>query len=50
MAHPDDIEFTCAGTLAHLKRAGWDIHLATMTAGDLGTATLSRGAHRAHPA
>jgi LmbE family N-acetylglucosaminyl deacetylase len=44
MAHPDDIEFTCAGTLALLKRAGWDIHLATMTAGDLGTATLSRAA------
>ena len=44
MAHPDDIEFTCAGTLTHLKRAGWDIHLATMTAGDLGTATLSRAA------
>src|SRR6185436_13381101 len=44
MAHPDDIEFTCAGTLARLKRAGWDVHLATMTAGDLGTATLSRAA------
>lgn len=44
MAHPDDIEFTCAGTLTLLKRAGWDVHLATMTAGDLGTATLSRAA------
>lgn len=44
MAHPDDIEMTCAGTLILLKRAGWDVHLATMTAGDLGTATLSRAA------
>ena len=44
MAHPDDIEFTCAGTLVLLRRAGWDVHLATMTAGDLGTATLSRAA------
>jgi N-acetylglucosamine malate deacetylase 1 len=42
MAHPDDIEFTCAGTLVLLQRAGWDVHLATMTAGDLGTATRSR--------
>jgi LmbE family N-acetylglucosaminyl deacetylase len=41
MAHPDDIEITCAGTLILLKRAGWDVHLATMTAGDLGSATLS---------
>jgi LmbE family N-acetylglucosaminyl deacetylase len=42
MAHPDDIEMTCAGTLALLRRAGWDVHMATMTAGDLGSATLSR--------
>lgn len=42
MAHPDDIEMTCAGTLILLRRAGWDVHLATMTAGDLGTATRSR--------
>lgn len=41
MAHPDDIEITCAGTLILLKRAGWDVHLATMTAGDLGSSTLS---------
>jgi LmbE family N-acetylglucosaminyl deacetylase len=44
MAHPDDIEITCAGTLILLKRAGWDVHLATMTAGDLGSARLSRAA------
>jgi LmbE family N-acetylglucosaminyl deacetylase len=44
MAHPDDIEMTCAGTLALLRRAGWDVHLATMTAGDLGSSSLSRAA------
>ena len=43
MAHPDDIEITCAGTLILLKAAGWDVHLATMTAGDLGSSTLPRG-------
>jgi len=42
MAHPDDIEITCAGTLVLLKRAGWDVHLATMTAGDLGSMRHSR--------
>jgi LmbE family N-acetylglucosaminyl deacetylase len=41
-AHPDDVELTCAGTLALLRRAGWTAHVATMTAGDLGSATLSR--------
>lgn len=41
MAHPDDIEILCAGTLLLLRERGWNIHLATMTAGDLGSATLS---------
>jgi N-acetylglucosamine malate deacetylase 1 len=44
MAHPDDIEITCAGTLALLKRAGWGVHMATMTAGDMGSMRLSRAA------
>ena len=44
MAHPDDIEITCAGTLLLLKDAGWDVHLATMTAGDLGSAILGPAA------
>lgn len=44
MAHPDDIEITCGGTLVLLKRAGWDVHMATMTAGDLGSMELSRRA------
>lgn len=37
-AHPDDVEFQCAGTLALLKAKGCPIVIATMTAGDLGTA------------
>ncbi len=41
-AHPDDVEFLCAGTLALLKNKGWNIHIATMTPGDCGSATLSR--------
>lgn len=38
MAHPDDVEFSCAGTLARLKReAGCEIVIATATSGDCGT-------------
>lgn len=37
-AHPDDIEFQCAGTLALLKQAGCHITIATMTPGDCGSA------------
>ena len=37
MAHPDDAEFLCAGTLIRLAEAGWEIHLATLTSGDCGT-------------
>src|SRR5260370_21874180 len=39
-AHPDDVEFQCAGTLARLKQAGCQITIATMTAGDCGSAEL----------
>ena len=39
-AHPDDIEFQCAGTLALLKDRGCSITMATMTAGDCGSAEL----------
>ena len=38
MAHPDDIEFQCAGTLALLREQGCKVHLASMTAGDCGSA------------
>jgi LmbE family N-acetylglucosaminyl deacetylase len=38
LAHPDDAEFLCAGTLIRLKREkGFDVHIATMTAGDCGS-------------
>lgn len=40
MAHPDDAEFMCAGTLALLKRRGWEIHIGTMTPGDCGSDLL----------
>jgi LmbE family N-acetylglucosaminyl deacetylase len=39
LAHPDDAEFLCAGTLLRLHREhGWEVHVATMTAGDCGSA------------
>ena len=37
-AHPDDVEFQCAGTLALLSRAGVHVTIATMTPGDCGSA------------
>lgn len=40
MAHPDDAEFLCAGTLARLRDRGHRIHIATMTAGDGGSREL----------
>lgn len=39
-AHPDDIEITCAGTLALLKQKGCPIVMITMTPGDKGSAVL----------
>jgi LmbE family N-acetylglucosaminyl deacetylase len=42
MAHPDDAEFLCTGTLARLKELGWEIHIATATAGDCGTTQFDR--------
>jgi LmbE family N-acetylglucosaminyl deacetylase len=38
MAHPDDAEFLCAGTLIRLAEAGWEVHIATCAPGDCGTA------------
>ena len=41
LAHPDDAEFLCAGTLVRLAREhGWQAHLASMTPGDCGSAEL----------
>jgi LmbE family N-acetylglucosaminyl deacetylase len=42
LAHPDDAEILCAGTLIRLADAGWEVHLATVAAGDCGTISLSR--------
>src|SRR3954469_6199461 len=39
-AHPDDLEFQCAGTLALLREAGCAVTMATMTPGDCGSAEL----------
>lgn len=35
-AHPDDTESFCSGTLALLKKKGYEISIATMTAGGMG--------------
>ncbi len=42
MAHPDDTEILAGGTLFLLKLHGCEIGIATMTAGDCGSSTLSR--------
>src|SRR5271157_5139752 len=39
-AHPDDAEFLCAGTLAHLADRGACLHIASMTPGDCGSSIL----------
>lgn len=42
MAHPDDAEMLCAGTLARLAELDWTVHIATATPGDCGTMTENR--------
>ena len=37
LAHPDDAEFSCAGTLIRLQELGFEVHIATMTPGDCGS-------------
>jgi LmbE family N-acetylglucosaminyl deacetylase len=42
LAHPDDAEFLCAGSLIRLAREhGWQVHIASMTPGDCGSAELA---------
>lgn len=43
-AHPDDIEFTMAGTLLLLKRAGYDIHYFNLLSGNCGSTVFSPSA------
>lgn len=40
-AHPDDIEFLCAGTLYLLRDKGHDIHICNVCNGDKGSAKLT---------
>ena len=41
MAHPDDAEILCGGTLVRLAERGWRVAIASMTAGDCGSAERS---------
>jgi LmbE family N-acetylglucosaminyl deacetylase len=40
-AHPDDIEFVMAGTLLHLRAAGWEIHCCNLSNGNLGSTMMT---------
>lgn len=39
--HPDDVEYMAAGTLALLADSGYEVHIATMTGGEVGHPTLN---------
>ena len=41
-AHPDDIEFLCAGTLAKYHQAGHEVAIAISTNGEVGSASLKK--------
>ncbi len=41
MAHPDDIEFSCAGTVARWVKEGAEVAYVLVTSGDVGIADLS---------
>lgn len=45
--HPDDVEFMSAGTLALLAKQGFEIHIATMAGGEVGTPDQTPQAIRA---
>jgi len=45
-AHPDDIEFHMAGTLALLRRAGYETHYFSIASGNCGTTRYSSAATR----
>jgi LmbE family N-acetylglucosaminyl deacetylase len=42
LAHPDDAEILCAGTLIRLRELGYEVHIATATPGDCGTMDRNR--------
>jgi LmbE family N-acetylglucosaminyl deacetylase len=37
VAHPDDAEFLCGGTVAKLVQSGWTVHYMLTTSGDMGS-------------
>lgn len=41
-AHPDDVEFLCAGTVAKYAQAGHQVGIAIATNGEVGSPTLSK--------
>jgi LmbE family N-acetylglucosaminyl deacetylase len=43
VAHPDDAEFACGGTVAKLCAEGWEVHYVLTTSGDMGTHDESLG-------
>src|SRR5688500_5368830 len=43
-AHPDDIEFFMAGTLLHLRQAGWETHYMNIANGCCGSVQHDREA------
>ncbi len=45
--HPDDVEFMAAGTLALLAEKGYEIHVATITGGEVGHPTMTNQQIRA---
>ena len=47
VAHPDDIEFSCAGTVARWVKAGAEVRYVLCTSGDVGIADLSISRHDA---
>lgn len=47
MAHPDDAEFLCAGTLRLLVERGWELRSVTLSGGDMGAPSGDRDSVRA---
>ena len=45
LAHPDDPEFFCGGTLARWAKAGHEITYCLLTCGDKGDANTELSAH-----
>ncbi|MBL8889103.1 MAG: PIG-L family deacetylase [Planctomycetaceae bacterium] len=45
-AHPDDIEFLMAGTMARLHARGWDLHYFNLCDGCLGSSSMNEAATR----